>query len=234
MFKNCRVTDDFCGMRRSMLLASLTVAVATAAGACSEGSPSRATEAPIDRPAGIAVTTVAGPTTTFLKLGGDPTAQAVSAPVDPPEATSLPDDDGGTLCEAAAALDDPTADLKSISTVDELIPRAEDFRRQGEQLATLIDVAPPGLRANARAFAARFTKLADLLAKLGLEVAGGSSTAEETRTEVELTLGRLVIDAAGSPVPGDTGEVSFDNYFLAWIAPPCGPKELVTIAATSS
>lgn len=176
-------------------------------------------------------------TTTALKLGGEATVSVPPGELastdygDPPSATSLPDDDGGALCAAAEALEDPTADLQPFGLIDELIPRADDFRRQGELLAALVEVAPPSLKGDARAFASQFGKLADLLGELDEQNKAQSSKASQTRDEATLTMSRMLIDAAGVPVEGSAGQVRYDNYFLSWIAPPCGPKELVVEVA---
>ena len=172
-------------------------------------------------------------TTTAIKLGGEvavtspPEEPASVDPLDPAPATSLPDDDGGTLCAAAEALEDPTADLQPFGLIDELIQRADDFRRQGELLGTLVEVAPPSLKGDAREFAAQFGKLADLLEELDTQNKAQSSGAGRTRDEANLTMSRILIDAAGVPVDDSADQVRYDSYFLSWIAPPCGPKELV-------
>ncbi len=221
MLKSATRADDEHDMRRVLIGALALVALATGCGEEARTDASR----PAGRPV-VTATLPDGSSTTVVVLGGGSgsTPRTVS---DGADDDTAPADDGGRLCAAVAALDDPSTSLPEYRTIDDLIPAAATFRAMRDNFMTLVAAAPAALQGEATQFAAQFGTVGDLLAKLGVEVAADAPGAAVTREKVTVELGRAVLDVTGTPVDGRPGMVRFENAYQAWLAPDCGPKPLV-------
>jgi hypothetical protein len=188
-------------MRR---VATVFLAFALAATGC--GSDENPVAAPTERPAAPGTSGPSAGLTSDLTLSGPPP------------------DDGGRLCRANL-IDDPMAGVSGLDTVEELVPYVDGLDSIAAQFRERFPPAvPPEFETDAGLLIAGAERLARAVRDLRDAIEAGSDRVDQLLDEAEAAYQDQTDDVLGVWVA--PGRTRYRNYFLAWIASPCGPKPL--------